>query len=158
MLTRKTLWPTTLPTPPKQAPEVLRCPPKLFPEENKHRADLAYGCGADVFALGVLTFEMLCGAPPFRGSGPRDSSGVVFTSEVGSWLGWDPWVCVDPTNPTNPKPPLQLLQVSSDAREFVLACLAAQPSDRPSIEALAAHAWVSTTGNRADGERPGSIE
>jgi serine/threonine protein kinase len=49
----------------KQAPEVLRCPPKLFPEENKHTRSLAYGCGADVWSVGVLAYELVMGCTPF---------------------------------------------------------------------------------------------
>jgi aurora kinase len=47
------------------APEVLKCPPKVFPEENKGRAGLSYNVGADVWSIGVLAYELVMGTPPF---------------------------------------------------------------------------------------------
>jgi hypothetical protein len=40
---------------------VLVCPPKLFPEENKHRTGLHYTPSADVWAVGVLAYELVMG-------------------------------------------------------------------------------------------------
>lgn len=47
------------------APEVLRCPYKSRPEENKGDVSMHYGGAADVWAVGVLAFELLAGFPPF---------------------------------------------------------------------------------------------
>jgi len=44
---------------------VLRCPYKSKPEENKEKSDLHYGDSVDSWAVGVLTFELLVGCPPF---------------------------------------------------------------------------------------------
>ncbi len=44
---------------------MLACPEKKLPEENKHRADLAYTARVDVWAVGVLVYEMLVGKAPF---------------------------------------------------------------------------------------------
>ena len=47
------------------APEVLRCPDKYLPEDNKMRADLAYNEGVDCWAMGILAYELIVGRPPF---------------------------------------------------------------------------------------------
>jgi len=59
------------------APEVLRCPMKSLPEENKDREDLAYDCSADIWSLGVLAFELLNGRPPF----PRNPTDDPYLEE-----------------------------------------------------------------------------
>lgn len=66
-----------------QAPEVVRCPHKVFPEENKHRADVQYGGAVDIWAVGVLVVELVGGESPFKGAsrgggtahGPREREG-----------------------------------------------------------------------------------
>jgi serine/threonine protein kinase len=43
------------------APEVLRCPLKRHPGDNKDRADLHYATAVDAWAVGVLAYELLTG-------------------------------------------------------------------------------------------------
>ncbi|KAI8465173.1 MAG: serine/threonine protein kinase [Monoraphidium minutum] len=47
------------------APEVLNCPYKNRPEENKEKAHLHYSATVDSWAVGVLAYELLVGCPPF---------------------------------------------------------------------------------------------
>ncbi len=48
------------------APEVLVCPEKARPEDNKEKAVLEYDPSIDVWALGVLAYELVSGRPPFE--------------------------------------------------------------------------------------------
>ena len=43
------------------APEVLRCPLKRLPGDNKERGELHYGAAVDVWAAGVLAYELIVG-------------------------------------------------------------------------------------------------
>lgn len=45
--------------------QVLRCPDKHFPEDNKDRVDLEYDASVDAWAMGVLAYELVVGRPPF---------------------------------------------------------------------------------------------
>lgn len=47
---------------------MVRCPHKVFPEENKHRADVQYGGAVDIWAVGVLVVELVGGESPFKGA------------------------------------------------------------------------------------------
>lgn len=55
-------WRHGTPTP---FPQVLRCPDKHDPEDNKEREDLEYNASVDAWAMGVLAFELIVGRPPF---------------------------------------------------------------------------------------------
>ena len=46
--------------------QVLVCPEKGRPEENKEKALLGYTDAVDAWAMGVLAFELLVGRPPFE--------------------------------------------------------------------------------------------
>lgn len=56
------------------APEVLVCPDKKHPDENKGNVSLAYGGEVDAWGVGVLTYELLIGRPPFAMVGRPASS------------------------------------------------------------------------------------
>jgi serine/threonine protein kinase len=43
------------------APEVLRCPLKRHPGDNKDRPELHYATAVDAWAVGVLAYELLTG-------------------------------------------------------------------------------------------------
>eukprot|EP00878_Enallax_costatus_P047629 GHUV01058595.1.p1 GENE.GHUV01058595.1~~GHUV01058595.1.p1 ORF type:complete len:140 (-),score=27.47 GHUV01058595.1:47-466(-) len=47
--------------------QVLKCPYKSKPEENKEKVHLHYSNTVDSWAVGVLVYELLVGCPPFSG-------------------------------------------------------------------------------------------
>ena len=93
------------------APEVQKCPLKSNPMSNKLNDDLWYGLAADIWSIGVLTYELLVGAAP-------DHDLPLF-----------PDYC------------------SSQAVSFMRACLRKQPKDRPTIDDLLKHPWISSLAN-----------
>ncbi|KAG1657008.1 hypothetical protein FOA52_012009 [Chlamydomonas sp. UWO 241] len=102
------------------APEVLRCPPKLFPEENKHTRSLAYGCGVDVWSVGILASELVMGCTPFPPSQQLETAARLREA-----------------------PPKMPLLVSSACRAFIAASLRKHPTDRPSMQQLLNMPWLS---------------
>ena len=53
---------------------MLRCPDKTLPNENKDLHEVAYSAKVDVWAIGVLAYELLVGYPPFE----RESRRVTY--------------------------------------------------------------------------------
>ena len=47
-------------------PQVVMCPEKSHPQENKEKALLGYTQAVDAWALGVLVYELIVGHPPFE--------------------------------------------------------------------------------------------
>lgn len=75
------------------APEVLRCPLKAAPEDNKDQPALHYTTAADIWAVGCLVYEVLTGAPPFTMMAPdRAQVAANVQSMVVSVLGSSPLV------------------------------------------------------------------
>ncbi|KAG2491852.1 hypothetical protein HYH03_009808 [Edaphochlamys debaryana] len=113
------------------APEVERCPLKMRPEENKEKGTLAYTTAVDIWAVGVLAYELLVGFPPFvaenRGQGHpgHDSAGAAFLAAFA-------------TRKTLSFPS----SASAGARDFISAALAERPEERPTAQALLRHAWL----------------
>ena len=103
----------TLGTPAYMAPEQTTADPA-----NDHRADL--------YAFGVVAYEMLTGLPPFRGRGASQ----LLTAQVA-----EPPEPITQRRPSIP-PPLAAL---------VMRCLEKQPADRPQTAAELVHALDDTT-------------
>ncbi|KAG2494941.1 hypothetical protein HYH03_006876 [Edaphochlamys debaryana] len=107
------------------APEVERCPLKADPQDNKDNRELAYSTAVDIWAVGVLAYELMVGFPPVVAPAPAAGStaGFVRSEMTAAALHFPASV-----------PPL--------ARAFITAALAPDPADRPTASALLQHAWI----------------
>ncbi|GAX85956.1 hypothetical protein CEUSTIGMA_g13372.t1 [Chlamydomonas eustigma] len=105
------------------APEILECPIKDYPEENKDRWDLAYDQSVDVWALGILAYELL------QGQCPKDKDYVSQKVKNPQTLNLPKMLCF----PT---------RMSPQAEDFISQILQKEASKRPSCEALLGHPWI----------------
>ncbi|GIL69430.1 hypothetical protein Vretimale_13537 [Volvox reticuliferus] len=103
------------------APEVLRCPPKNLPQENKNNPYLHYNNSVDAWAVGVFAYELIVGFPPFAGETQLDSVDRIMHS-VPEFPG----------------------KVSEFAKDFICQCLRKHPGDRPTVMELLHHPWIRT--------------
>eukprot|EP01025_Chloroclados_australasicus_P056133 TRINITY_DN68_c0_g1_i1.p1 TRINITY_DN68_c0_g1~~TRINITY_DN68_c0_g1_i1.p1 ORF type:complete len:610 (-),score=23.29 TRINITY_DN68_c0_g1_i1:514-2343(-) len=102
------------------APEILQCPIKVHPFQYKGSThQLSYSSKVDVWALGILVYELLVGRPPFAGN----SDAVTLTN-----------IRVKEVHVPDHITPL--------ARDFILLCLNKNPQSRPSIDSLYNHPWL----------------
>ncbi|GLI62788.1 hypothetical protein VaNZ11_005536 [Volvox africanus] len=103
------------------APEVLRCPIKqsmaMTPPPG---APARYGFATDVWAVGIVTFELLSGLPPFASDCRYQAESRICSS----------------------LPPIFPHSISPMARDFILRALAPIPGDRPTIRQLIDHPWI----------------
>ena len=78
----------------------------------------------DVWSLGVLTYIMLSGYPPFYGKTENDKVEKILTAKFDfNHSVWD--------------------DVSDSAKNFICRCLALQPKQRWSVKQLLKHPWIS---------------
>ena len=98
---------------------MLKCPFKSKPEENKEKEHLHYSGTVDSWAVGVLTYELLVGCPPFY-----DQSRTNTEARIKSGV---------PAFPA---------YLSEAAREFITLALRKNPAERPSVLDLVHHTWV----------------
>eukprot|EP00195_Chlamydomonas_chlamydogama_P005012 CAMPEP_0202904904 /NCGR_PEP_ID=MMETSP1392-20130828/31716_1 /ASSEMBLY_ACC=CAM_ASM_000868 /TAXON_ID=225041 /ORGANISM="Chlamydomonas chlamydogama, Strain SAG 11-48b" /LENGTH=588 /DNA_ID=CAMNT_0049592773 /DNA_START=178 /DNA_END=1944 /DNA_ORIENTATION=- len=101
------------------APEVLNCPFKNKPEENKEKENLHYNLTVDTWAVGVLTYELLVGFPPFN---DKQRSAIEEKIRVEA-----------PRFPSS---------MSELARNFIQRTLQKDALERPTIIELLAHPWI----------------
>ena len=101
------------------APEVLDCPFKNKPEENKEKEELYYSLTVDSWAMGVLTYELLVGVPPFN-----DKQRAAIEDKIRT---------------EQPRFPSSMSELS---RSFVLRALQKDPVERPTALELLNHPWI----------------
>jgi len=101
------------------APEVLRCPPKNLPQENKTNKSLQYTNSVDSWAVGVFAYELIVGVAPFAGKSQLD--------------------CVDRIIHSTAEFPEKTSEL---AKAFITAALKKHPGDRPTIMEMLHHPWI----------------
>ncbi|KAG2434206.1 hypothetical protein HXX76_007932 [Chlamydomonas incerta] len=112
------------------APEVERCPIKYQPQDNKNVPGLAYTTAVDIWATGVLAYELLVGFPPFV----TDNNGQLQAPQAGAGAEF----LAQCTRKTLSFP----ASMSSAAREFIGWALAEDPQERPTSVELLNHSWL----------------
>lgn len=101
------------------SPEVILCPDKYHPGDNKHRIDLAYGERVDAWAMGILAYELVVGRSPF-GMSDRERTIHAITSSQPSFPAW----------------------TSEGVQGFVSMALEKSPATRAPIQRLMHHPWL----------------
>jgi len=103
------------------APEVLNCPFKNKPEENKDNQKLHYSFHVDTWAAGVLTYELLVGLPPFS-----DKQRTMVEDKIRQEM---------------PKFPPKMSEL---AKDFITQALEKDPLARPTVMDMINHKWIRT--------------
>uniref|UniRef100_A0A7S3VP34 Protein kinase domain-containing protein n=1 Tax=Dunaliella tertiolecta TaxID=3047 RepID=A0A7S3VP34_DUNTE len=101
------------------APEVLDCPFKNKPEENKGNRMLHYSYHVDTWAVGVLAYELLVGLPPFN---DKQRNAVEDKIRLA--------------------PPRFPSKMSEECRGFITMALEKNPLERPTVMELLTHPWM----------------
>ncbi|PNH09599.1 Serine/threonine-protein kinase Aurora-3 [Tetrabaena socialis] len=107
------------------APEVLRCPFKSRPEENKDNERLHYSARVDAWAVGVLTYELLVGFPPFFDQSRTSTEERIVHSM--------------PAFPAG---------MSEEAKSFITSALSKHAAERPTILEMLHHPWIARFSSR----------
>jgi len=98
------------------------------PEVLEARDVQGYTSACDLWSLGVLSYVMLCGKPPFWGNYPeqlRRMKKEVFPMSDSTWQA-----------------------ISPEAKDFIKALLKNNPKDRFSIDATLQHPWLRNSGHK----------
>ncbi|GLC44516.1 Spindle and kinetochore-associated protein 1 [Pleodorina starrii] len=116
------------------APEVERCPLKMLPEENKDNPQLAYTTAVDIWAVGVLAYELMVGFPPVV----VDSAPGSADAGAGGHGPGGAFLAEHATRKTLSFP----ASTSPHAHDFISAALAERPEERPTAVQLSRHPWL----------------
>ncbi|GIL72256.1 hypothetical protein Vretifemale_2631 [Volvox reticuliferus] len=101
------------------APEVLVCPDKRRPEENKDKVLLGYTAQVDSWAVGILAYELLVGYPPFE----QESRAATYEHIMYKEPKFPSWM-------------------TEEAKKFIGLALCKNASQRPTVFDLMQHSWV----------------
>ncbi|KAK9834350.1 hypothetical protein WJX84_004182, partial [Apatococcus fuscideae] len=115
------------------APEVLVCPEKSRPDENKDKQLLGYTALVDAWAMGILAFELIVGRPPFE----KESRAATYEHIMYRKAHFPAWL-------------------SDDARDFITMALAKAARKRPGIVEMLKHNWLAVHQRRRSGRESGA--
>mmetsp|Transcript_31682 Transcript_31682/g.90025 ORF Transcript_31682/g.90025 Transcript_31682/m.90025 type:complete len:481 (+) Transcript_31682:108-1550(+) len=101
------------------APEVVVCPSKRTPKDNKDNDSLVYNEQVDSWSVGILAYELIVGFPPFE----RESRAATLE-------------CIMYTEPQFP------MWMSDEAIDFIKKALSKDRTRRPTIPEMLKHPWV----------------
>ncbi|PNH12197.1 Aurora kinase B [Tetrabaena socialis] len=125
------------------APEVSRCPLKAQPQENKEDASLAYTSAVDVWAAGVLAYELLVGfAPIVSPTPPQHPHPAAPAAGAGAGGSVRHFVETEATPRALHFPG----SLSGACRSFIRAALEEEAADRPTAQQLRGHPWLGNGG------------
>jgi serine/threonine protein kinase len=86
---------------------------------------MPYDNSVDIWSIGVITYILLCGFPPFYGNTDQQIFEKIMKAEFDfPSPDWD--------------------TISPEAKDFVKKILILDPSKRPSCEESLSHPWIST--------------
>ncbi|CAL8463348.1 g2882 [Coccomyxa elongata] len=101
------------------APEVVMCPEKSHPQENKEKALLGYTSSVDAWAIGILGYELIVGHPPFERERRTDTYEQIMYRRP-NYPAW----------------------ISEELRMFISAALTKSARKRPTVAELLNHPWI----------------
>ena len=104
------------------APEVVACNRERR-EELQQRNESGYGAAVDNWAIGVLTYELLVGIPPFAGPNSPNREDTYDRILKGAYSKIPSFV-------------------SDKAKDFIARCLEVDPEKRATAEELLEHEWL----------------
>ncbi|KAI6660580.1 hypothetical protein LOD99_14164 [Oopsacas minuta] len=110
------------------APEVLSNDTRFRKESDKACPPMTYDKKCDIWSLGVITYIMLMGYPPFSPDGPNiEMTSTMYQSILSGdyYYGEMDWK-----------------KYSGDAHDFVFSLLHVNPEDRPCAKELLLHPWL----------------
>lgn len=117
------------------APELLKCPTKDHPDDNKDRTDLCYNTSVDIWSAGILAYELINGAPPYTRHDREVTEELILSGVL----------------------PAFLVMASNQAKDFVNSCLI-DGCVRPSASDLLRHSWITGLSLKHEPEKAPPLE
>ena len=102
----------------------LYMPPELLLKKRDRKYDHA----CDLWSLGVMSYVLLCGCPPFPDENEAELNAAIRTAK----FDWPPWT-----------------DARASAKGFVRELLQVDPTRRPSADAALRHEWIVQSAARA---------